>query len=98
LLCEYYEAGATGVLSFSREDDPSSLTGRLVFIGGIACSAGYGKLCGSKALEKVGQLKEGLFVFEDKPREELDGRMQSIVGQRETIRLKRTPRRKADDD
>ncbi|RMG11081.1 MAG: FHA domain-containing protein [Planctomycetota bacterium] len=100
LFCEYYEGEATGILSLFREDDPNALTGRVVFIDGLARSAGFGRLVGAAALERIGALRKGRFVFEDRSREELDGRMQTPLGQRETIRLDRAalvPKRKRPD-
>lgn len=86
LLVELFEARATGVLNLLQEDDPEALIGRLVVIDGISRTAGLGRLVGTEALAKIGELRTGRFVFERKPRDELDGRLQTPRGRRETIR------------
>ncbi len=86
LLVELYEARATGVLNLLRDDDPEALIGRLVVIDGISRTAGLGRLAGTEALAQIGELRTGRFVFERKPRDELDGRLQTPRGRRETIR------------
>ncbi len=91
LLIELYEARATGVVSLLREDDPSVMIGRLVVSEGICRSAGLARLVGAEALEKIGALRQGRFRFESKPQEELDGRLMTPRGRRETIRQPAPP-------
>jgi FHA domain/Domain of unknown function (DUF4388) len=83
LLLDLHDAKASGILSVRRPD--GALTGRLVLIKGLVRSAGLGKLLGTQALKKVGELTAGRFEFEVREREELDGRLQTPRGKREQI-------------
>ncbi len=91
LLIELFEAKATGVVTLLQEDAPDTVTGRLVLIEGIVRSAGFGKQVSAPALRTIGELHHGRFRFEAKTREELDGRLKTPRGRRETIEQPEPP-------